>query len=148
MLSKKCDWNHQKLWSIAQKLVKLQHGKGWTLVHFASINKFGIWLNQTQFASYPKTESLIRTCFKAWWSNCKFYPKLKHSLSFWDSCLCSLFQDVMVIREGYPFESHVVFTEDKYILNIHRISHGRNMVISLKITHTFYFKIAKNQAQG
>lgn len=36
-----------------------------------------------------------------------------------------LSQDVMVTREGYPFETYDVVTEDQYILTIHRIPHGK-----------------------
>jgi len=32
----------------------------------------------------------------------------------------------MVAREGYPVETHLVTTEDCYLLTLHRIPHGRN----------------------
>ena len=32
----------------------------------------------------------------------------------------------MVAKAGYPSETHVVVTDDCYILDMHRIPHGRN----------------------
>lgn len=32
----------------------------------------------------------------------------------------------MVEREGYPIETHTVITDDCYILQMHRISFGKN----------------------
>ena len=36
-----------------------------------------------------------------------------------------LCQPVMVAKEGYPIETHVVITEDCYILEMHRIPYGK-----------------------
>lgn len=35
-------------------------------------------------------------------------------------------QPIMIAREGYPVETHTVVTEDCYILEMHRIPHGKN----------------------
>lgn len=34
----------------------------------------------------------------------------------------------MIAREGYPVETHTIITEDCYILEMHRIPHGKNEV--------------------
>ena len=36
------------------------------------------------------------------------------------------FQPIMIEKAGYPSETHIVETEDCYILQMHRIPHGRN----------------------
>ena len=32
----------------------------------------------------------------------------------------------MIAKEGYPIETHIVVTEDCYILQMHRIPYGKN----------------------
>jgi lysosomal acid lipase/cholesteryl ester hydrolase len=32
----------------------------------------------------------------------------------------------MIVKEGYPVETHIATTEDCYILQLHRIPHGKN----------------------
>ncbi|TRY73442.1 hypothetical protein TCAL_06993 [Tigriopus californicus] len=43
-------------------------------------------------------------------------PELRHDLDV----------PIMIAREGYPVETHTVVTEDCYILEMHRIPHGKN----------------------
>merc|ERR1711936_1498219 len=38
----------------------------------------------------------------------------------------------MISNAGYPVETHTVTTEDCYILQMHRIPHGKNMVQDIK----------------
>ena len=35
-------------------------------------------------------------------------------------------QPIMIEKAGYPAETHVVVTDDCYILEMHRIPHGKN----------------------
>ncbi|KAJ8946242.1 hypothetical protein NQ314_008930 [Rhamnusium bicolor] len=36
------------------------------------------------------------------------------------------FQEELLTGYGYPFENHMVTTDDGYVLGLHRIPHGRN----------------------
>lgn len=40
--------------------------------------------------------------------------------------LSKLFQPKIIKRYGYPAESHIVDTKDGYLLEVHRIPHGKN----------------------
>ena len=39
---------------------------------------------------------------------------------------------MIIAREGYPSETHTVITEDCYILEMHRIPHGKNNAVATK----------------
>ena len=41
-------------------------------------------------------------------------------------------QPDMIAREGYPAEAYAVTTEDCYILEMHRIPHGKGMTKATK----------------
>lgn len=46
----------------------------------------------------------------------------------------------MIVREGYPAESHIVTTEDCYILEMHRIPHGKDNAADNKTRPIVYLQ--------
>ena len=51
-----------------------------------------------------------------------------------------LLQPDMIAREGYPAETYTVTTEDCYILEMHRIPHGKSKVKDNKTRPVVYLQ--------
>ena len=49
-------------------------------------------------------------------------------------------QPAMIAREGYPAETYTVTTEDCYILEMHRIPHGKNDIKDNKTRPVVYLQ--------